>query len=326
MSASAGVEARHEHATPSPPTLGQPVPAPSRRETASAHAGAQLHLVNDAVLLHAARRWDRQADHLRATLVAGAPYVADQARVLDAPQAGARVRLPRGFEARANWSKSSRAPEFLELFGNQGDVQGNPRLEPERGENWDAGGAWRGRGAGVTLALEFTRFASHVRQLITFVPAAQRSMRAANIARAEIRGEEVAWRLAWRRMAASGSYGWTSALQTDAGNIYYGRRLPQRPERQAYARIDAGRGPWNASVDVLELGDDFLDPINFTRVPGRTLIGASLSRAIGLVRVTLEGKNLGDRLVQDVGGYPLPGRSVFASCEAHFGGSAESQP
>jgi outer membrane receptor protein involved in Fe transport len=48
-------------------------------------------------------------------------------------------------------------------------------------------------------------------------------------------------------------------------------------------------------------------------------VGAALSaRARGL-RVTLEGRNLGDRRVEDVGGFPLPGRSLFASLETRFG-------
>ena len=58
--------------------------------------------------------------------------------------------------------------------------------------------------------------------------------------------------------------------------------------------------------------------INFRRVPARTLLGASISSRIGPARLTLEGKNLADRVVEDVGGFPLPGRSLFASLETHF--------
>jgi outer membrane cobalamin receptor len=319
LTASAGLAARREDARPSPPTLGQPVPPPSRRDTESAHAGFELHVADDALLVHAARRWDRQHDHLRATLVAGQAYALDQAREQDAPQAGARLRLPRGFEARANWSRSSRAPEFLELFGNQGDVLGNPRLVPERGESWDAGGAWRGRAGALEAALEWTAFASHLRQLIVFLPASQRSARPGNLGAAEIRGDELSWRAAWRGLALSGARTRTSALQTDPASLYYGRRIPQRAEHETYARLDARSGPWAASLDVLDQGDSFLDPINFRRTPARTLVGASLSRAFGRARVTLEGKNLGDRHAEDVGGYPLPGRSVFVACDARFG-------
>ncbi len=319
LTASAGLAARREDARPSPPTLGLPTPPPSRRETSSAHAGFELHLADDVLLVHAARRWDRQHDRLRATLVAGQPYALDQARVLNSPQAGARLRLSRGFEARANWTKSSRAPEFLELFGNQGDVLGNPKLVPERGESWDGGGAWRGRAGALEASLEWTVFASHLRQLIVFLPASQRSARPGNLGAAEIRGDELAWRAAWRTLAFSGARTRTSALQTDPASLYHGRRIPQRPEHETYARLDARHGPWTAALDVLDEGDSFLDPINFRRTPGRTLVGASLSRGFGRVRVTLEGKNLGDRHAEDVGGYPLPGRSVFVACDARLG-------
>jgi len=319
LTARAGLAARREDAEPSPPTLGLPSPRPSRRDTESAHAGLELHLAGDALLVHAARRWDRQHDRLRATLAGGQTFASDATRELDAPQAGARLRLPRGLEARANWSKSSRAPEFLELFGNQGDVLGNPRLLPERGENWDAGGAWRGRAGAAEAALEWTAYGSHLRQLIVFLPASQRSARPGNLGAAAIRGDELSWRFAWRGLALSGARTRTSALQTDPASLYHGRRIPQRPGHQTYARLDARTGPWTASADVLDQGDSFLDPINFRRVPARTLVGASLARALGRARVTLEGKNLGDRHADDVGGYPLPGRSVFVACDVRLG-------
>lgn len=319
LTARAGLAARREDAETSPPTLGAPVPPPSRRETESAHAGLDLQLLGDAVLVHAARRWDRQHDHIRATLVGAQAYAVDVTRELDAPQAGALVRLPKGFEARTNWTKTSRAPEFLELFGNQGDVLGNPKLVPERGESWDAGGAWRGRVAAVAASVEWTAYASHLRQLIVFLPASQRSARPGNLGAAELKGDELAWRFAWRGLAFSGARTRTSALQTDPLSLYYGRRIPQRPEHETYARLDAKRGPWRTAVDVLDQGDSYLDPINFKPVAARTLVGASLSRSLGLLRVTLEGKNLGDVHAEDVAGYPLPGRSVFVACDASFG-------
>lgn len=319
LTARGGLAARREDAETSPPTLGAPVPPPSRRETESAHAGLELQLLRDAVLVHAARRWDRQHDHIRATLVAAQPYAVDVTRELDAPQAGVLARLPRGFEARANWTKTSRAPEFLELFGNQGDVLGNPKLVPERGESWDAGGAWRGRVGGVVTSLEWTAYASHLRQLIVFLPASQRSARPGNLGSAELHGDELAWRFAWRGLAFSGARTRTSALQTDPSTIYYGRRIPQRPGHETYARLDARRGPWKAAADVLDQGDSYLDPINFKPVSARTLVGASLSRSLGRLRVTLEGKNLGNVHAEDVAAYPLPGRSVFVACDASFG-------
>ncbi|MCC6651731.1 MAG: TonB-dependent receptor [Candidatus Eisenbacteria bacterium] len=315
VTAVAGVALRRETAEPAAPTLGQALPPQTRRDTRSAHAGVQLHLASDALLLHAARRWDRQDDRLRATVVGGVPYALDARRTLNAPQLGARLRLPARVEARANWTRGARAPEFLELFGDQAVVQGNPRLLPESGESWDAGASWRARARGVLLSAEYAHFESRTRQMITWIASSQRTVRAANFPSARLSGDEVGARIAWRALSLSGSAGWLDARQDDRASIYFGKRLPQRPAFQGYARLEARRGSWTAAADVLEIGEDYLDPINFRLAPSRTLAGASLSRMWGPLRLTVEGKNLGDRRAQDVGGYPLPGRSFFASCE-----------
>jgi len=68
------------------------------------------------------------------------------------------------------------------------------------------------------------------------------------------------------------------------------------------------------------IGENFLNRSNRERAPRRILAGASLSAdAWAGVRVVLEGKNLGDQRAADVGGFPLPGRSYFASCQVRLG-------
>jgi len=37
------------------------------------------------------------------------------------------------------------------------------------------------------------------------------------------------------------------------------------------------------------------------------------------VRVSFEGKNLGDERASDVAGFPLPGRTFFVACESRLG-------
>lgn len=319
VTAGVGAGARRERETAPPLTQGQPTPPESHRGTQSAWLALQAHIAGDRLLLHAGRRWDAQDDHLRTTGAGGLLRVSDAARTLDAPQVGARLLLPRALEVRANWSKTARAPEFVELFGDQAATAGNPQLKPEHSEGWDVGGGWSGAAGEWRGALEWSHHESHPRDGIVFQRYSQSSVRARNVARAELRGEETSARVLWRSLAASGSLSWLSALETDAASLYYGRRLPQRPVRSAYGRLDARAGAWRVAADVQYLSDDFLDPINFRRAPSRTLTGASLSRALGLVRVTLEGKNLGDVRAQDLAGFPLPGRSVFVACETRFG-------
>lgn len=315
--ASAGGAYREERAEPSAITQGLPVPPQSQRIARSAFVTLRVLPFGDVLTLHAGRRWDRQEDHLRSSGVGGGITARDVVRELDSPQIGARLVLPRGLELRANWARSGRAPDFLELFGNQGSVLGNAALQPERGESWDAGGAWIGAWRELRVGVEWSRHHALLEQLILFQRNSQSSVRALNAGAATLTGEEASLRASWRAVTFSASRSWLSALETGPG-LYHGRRLPQRSGQQGAVRLDVTRGRWRASADLQYLSDDFEDRINFRRVPARTLLGASISSRIGPARLTLEGKNLADRVVEDVGGFPLPGRSLFASLETHF--------
>jgi len=318
VSGEAGGGLRDEQAQGAPPTIGEPVPPASHRGSSSLYGTVRLHLLAERLVLEAGQRSDRQDDRLRATLVAGQPLAANTMRTLTQPQAGARLTLPFRFEARGNWSRTARAPDFAELFGDQLVLAANPKLLPESGEGGDGTLAWSGRGRGWDAGADWTHFETHERNLIAWVPAAQRTVRATNFSRATLQGDELSAHLAWRGLLATGSGGWTDARQTDRSNIYFGRRLPLRPASQAALRLEARLGAWRLAGDLLHLGDEFLDPINFQPLPARTLTGASLSLDAWRLRWTLEGKNLGDVRAEDVAGYPLPGRSVFFSCEARF--------
>ena len=228
------------------------------------------------------------------------------------------MALPLELEVRANCAKAARAPAFLELFGNQGLVTGSPTLSPERGESWDAGGAWRGTRGAWRASAEWAHFESLARDLIVFQRVGPTATRATNVARAALRGEEWSARIAHPHFSLAGATSWLSALQTEDPSLYLGRRLPQRPSRQSSLRGDASLGPLAFSADLLHLGDDYLDPINFRRVPSRTLVGASVSARWRQHRVALEGRNLGDRRAEDVGGFPLPGRTIALSVETRF--------
>ena len=50
-----------------------------------------------------------------------------------------------------------------------------------------------------------------------------------------------------------------------------------------------------------------------TAPPSRTLVGASLGRTFKGFSLLVEGRNLGDQLVEDVAGFPLPGRMWLLS-------------
>ena len=300
---------------------GLPDPPQSHRLARGVMMGLQLRPRDGRLVLHAARRWDRIEDHLRSTVVGGALSSSDVARVLDSPQLGARFDLGRGLEVRANWARASRAPGFVELFGDQGSVTGNPALRPESAENRDAGAAWRGRIGRSEGAFEWARFRSDARDLVVFARNSASSMKAQNISHARIRGEEWSARLElpWQLLLTA-AWSWQSAINQGPLPAYLvGKRLPGRPSRQSRARLEwrgEGRAGLRAGAELEVIGDNLLDPYNLLRVAERRLAGASLSVApfAAALRLTLEGKNLLDDRAVDVGGFPLPGRSVFLGC------------
>jgi len=307
---------------------GAPDPPPSERTGVGTGAVLQWRAAGERVLVHAGLRRDRLDDRLRWVDVGGLAASSDVRRTLDAPQLGLRIALPHGIALRSNWTDARRAPDFLELFGNQGSVLGNPALRPERARNWDAGGTWSwASDDGLAASAELTHFASRAEDLVVYMRHSQSSVRAENIARADIDGEELSLRLG----AASGpgiTAAFTRMSTRDAGPVPFwnGRRLPLRPALTGSLRLDWRASAFRAVADLQYIGDDYLDRANLQRVPERVLAGASLSFTPhpGWLRLTVEGKNLGNDRVSDVGGFPLPGRALFASCDLVLGASPRS--
>lgn len=298
-------------------------PSPSERVGVGTGAVVQWRGVGERVLVHAALRRDRLDDRLHWVDGGGLPASSRVRRTLDSPQLGMQLGLPRGVAIRANWTDARRVPDFMELFGNQGSVLGNPTLRPERARNWDLGGTWSWTApGGLNAGAELTHFSSRAEDLVIYMRHSQSSVRAENISRAEIDGEELAL-----RASGPGGLGVTTALTRmttrDAGPIPFwaGRRLPLRPALQGSVRLDWRVAAFRAVADLQYIGDDYLDRANLQRVPDRLLAGASLSFSphAGSLRLTVEGKNLGDDRVSDVGGFPLPGRAFFASCDLMLG-------
>ena len=297
------------------PEDGYPDPPQSQRYETGLASALDFHSDRVPVLLHAACRWDRFDDQLHALGVAGSKIAVDRVSWLDSPQLGARISAPAAIELRANWGRAERAPDFLELFGNQGSVTGNPRLLPERAENADAGASWSGHPTGREAALEAAVFQSRVDDLILYWANSPNTTHADNVTSALIRGIEASGRMRpVRAIALSASATWQTAIDTGPVAAWNGKRLPQRPEREIYARADWTPHLVRLSADVHYIGDNYRDRYNAQRVPDRTLLGASVSAPLaGGLRATIEAKNLLDQRAEDVAGYPLPGRTLFVS-------------
>jgi iron complex outermembrane receptor protein len=326
----AGAGVRRERAELRDPADGRPDPPASRRDARAASAGLQWRSGGGRLVLHGAERREWMADHLNATRVGGPATSATVARTLRSPQAGAALELPGGVTARANWTRGRRAPDFTELFGDQGSVIGNPSLTPERNETWDAGLAWRSPAAWpVRASASWTHFRSHPAGLILYDRNTPSTVRAVNVASARITGDELAFDAA---LPAGLEAAFAATLQRaiDTGPVVFwnGRVLPQRPAHEGYARLGWRGFGWRAALDLQWLGETWLDRYNRHRLDGRTLLGARLTMPAfhPAVRAMVEGRNLTDDRATDVAGFPLPGRSLYVAIEAGLGDREDFRP
>lgn len=294
----------------------------SARWTRGATVDLELRPLGERLLMHAAKRWERYEDHLRTGGIAGTVRSTDLSREMVTPQLGARLLLGWGLTARGNWSESERAPDFLELFGNQGAVQGNPALFPERVIGRDAGLGWRGRLGPARVEVEGWRFSNEATDLILLVRNSQSTLKPANVSRMENHGSELSANVTLPGGVRLGGAGtWQQARDRGSVSAWRGRKLPLRPDRELH--LDAGvRHGWvSVGASLHDIDPNFTDRRNQTLIPRRTLVGvaATLSPPRLPLRFSLDLKNLTDDRASDLGGYPLPGRMVYLTLDWRLG-------
>ena len=223
---------------------------------------------------------------------------------------------------KANGGRYARVPSFNELYGDTGRQLGNPELRPEIGWNADAGVSFSASGAAVIVDARTIVFGARVNDLIGWESTTAGPSRALNLSSARVWGLEQELRMRiGRRFRLAGQATYTDAR--DVGDVASrrGRQMPAHPRYHAYLRpelrnlFEGRRVLAGAYVEGDLSSGAFRDSNNQSPIPTRLLIGAGflidVPRA-GL-RLTVSAQNLGDSRINDITGYPIPGRLVFAS-------------
>src|SRR5262249_51260436 len=151
--------------------------------------------------------------------------------------------------------------------------------------------AWAARWGLLHWDASWSHHDSRAHDMIVYERSTPRGARPTSVDAAHIVGEETELRVAYAGAELSGSTARLSALDEGSIPFYRGRRLPQRAEREAFARLTWRGGPWTLTGDVEYLGDTFLDRANFRRAPSRTLVGAAVGRAFRRLSLLVEGRN-----------------------------------
>jgi outer membrane receptor protein involved in Fe transport len=114
----------------------------------------------------------------------------------------------------------------------------------------------------------------------------------------------------------STSFTWQEARDVGRSPTYRGKMLPNLPEREGYAGLRWNRGAWDLRWDLSLRSWHYRDRYNSEakRTPASVVHGASMTRSFlhPDLSVRAEVQNLFDRRIEDIDGFPLPGRALQA--------------
>jgi iron complex outermembrane receptor protein len=292
------------------------------RITMNAAVGDTFGLFGDRLLVQPSFRYEFVHDDFGGTIGPGglvAPAASGGSEHLFTPRLGLSFAATSWLTLKGNAGRYARVPNFTELFGNRGSIVGNPGLDPEQGVNADIGWVAESGRLGMLQRprLEVVGFLSDVDDLIVLVQNSQRTSVPRNVGSARVYGTEIAGHArVWDRFGLVANYTYQDAIDESGIPGRDGNQLPGRPQHEVYTR---------ASVDIVEsvgvfyelsfIAGNFLDQANFREVSSRTIhtVGTRLDVPRTPFTLTFEARNLGDNQIEDVAGFPLPGRSFFGS-------------
>ena len=211
-----------------------------------------------------------------------------------------------------------RFPTLSEVHGGGLLVRGNQRLDREEGVTADVGARAQGSFDSLHVWADAAAYVRRADDLINFVRSTQGYLVPVNVQSARVSGLESS-----AGVELADSVGADVGLTfSDPRDVTPGRRaendvLPFHSRLKATGGISGRLRQSRARLSVLYQSSRYADPAGLIVIPDQTSFDLELEQ--GFLRETIKArarlKNLFDAPLFDVVGYPLPGRSVFASVE-----------
>ena len=220
---------------------------------------------------------------------------------------GAVVDLGAGVRLRASYGEAFRAPSLGELFF---PFSGNPGLQPETGESWEAGiereaDGWR---------LALTGFDNRRRNLIDFDFV---NFRNVNVGRGRSRGVEAEAGFDRGMVSLRWNGTWMDTEDEDTG-----LELLRRPERSSNLVVTVRPTNWTFNLEGRWVGErPDVDPLTFGRAENPSFLRVDLAarwRALSWLAPYVRVENAADEDYQEVLGYPSPGRTWIGGVAVEF--------
>lgn len=226
---------------------------------------------------------------------------------------GFRVALTGALSLKGNAASSERAPSLFELFGDRGSVVGNTSLASEQGKTFDLGMRLDTERAWAETVIYEQRY----EDLIQFGQTSQSVSRPDNVGEARVRGLEFSgWAAPNPTLSVAANYTRQHTQNRSPALHLTGNALPGRPRHKAGVRTDVRVGRLKASYDYAFEGGNFLDQANRRKLDARHIHTVTFRVRVWKSSILgLDARNLTDARVNDVWGYPLPGRSLGISLQ-----------
>jgi len=315
-------ERYHPHSHYPVPTSG-----PDRlRNSYTLYLGSELYLLKQTLVLTAAERFQGHSDEFydepRFPWLPPTPQGKFN-HGENTPNFGFRWQVTSYATVKGNWGRYYRMPTFLELFGNLGSVTGSSDLEPEEGLNRDIGVVLSRDSFGFLdgAFFEAVYLNNTVDNLILFFPNSQNTSKPRNIGSTLIEGWELSFSGSFRkRLHLSGNYTRLETEDTSDIPYYNGKRLAGRPENEFSLFADWLHRRGKIGYELHYIGSNFLDRANMQEIPARRIhnVIVRFDTPLEGLSVTAEGRNLTDNRISDVQGFPLPGRTLYATLSYEY--------
>ncbi len=261
-------------------------------------------------------------------------------RTLFSPRVGARWAVASALTLRATAGLYARAPTLPELYGDRGLIAGNASLRPERATNIDGGTVVSLRGRKGTLRAEITGYHRSVEDLVVLRQTSRATFRPFNLDRARVSGVELQARgTLGPHLRATVAYAFTYARSVALDPSLDDLPIPGVPAHDLAFSLAGTLGPVRLTAELGAVSSATLDEGGREVIPSRALVGASIAYSPRFARgasVSLSVTNLLDARiatrslrvgdgtvgvgspVQDLLGFPLPGRAFFVALGWEF--------
>lgn len=233
------------------------------------------------------------------------------------------------FGTLANISKDFRIPSFLELFGERGSIVGNTKLKPEQSRNGDMGFYLHTKiGSNWKIQSDIAYFQKRIFDMILFLPNSQFTLRPENVDQAFIRGAETSHNIIWNKgVKFNFNYTYQDARNYSDSPALNGKYLPLRSKSQGSALLAFFNETSEIGIEYQYIGANYRDRTNeyLGYLPSRQFWNLYIQYSAYKNKDTgnqlilgFEVRNLSDKRVEDLVGYPLPGRSYYLTGSYRF--------